>query len=147
MRLLEDLESLGLSLGKHDIESAAKAVVYIKPSDPLMEMRETSMLCRKYSISCDCLFGLEWQDVVEAADRCLSQAAGVSRLVLTDVEAFLKRRGLEYFKGFRLLPLAEIASSDGAFYDASEAFAGFATVNLENLDRSSGAFYRTTGEA
>jgi hypothetical protein len=142
LSLLTSLGPLALELGTRDLETAVKAVVYLKPSDPLPEMLETAMLCGE-DAPLPPLFGLEWQDIVEAANRAIGQSVGIVRLVLSDVALFLKHRGLEYFKGFRTAKLSLLTSEDGSFYCASarSAFTGLSIIPLPNLQRCTGAFY------
>jgi hypothetical protein len=141
LRLLRDIDPLGLQLSKSEIESAVKAVVYIKPSDPLPEMLESSALCMDEPSLRTQLYGLEWQDIVEAAEECLSTSTGVSQVVLRDVTLFLRRRGLEYFKGFRVVPVPELEAAAGSFYTTGRVFTGFVNVAVPDLTRAAGLFY------
>jgi hypothetical protein len=142
LRLLEDLGSMQLDLDQDVIEGAVKVVVYLKPVDPLPELLETAALCTSDVELPDALYGLEWQDIVEASDKSLTQTEGITRLVLNDVSTFLKRRGLEYFKGFRIGSLHSMDFGDGSFYRVASEFIGFSLSNLDYLDEPVGRFYQ-----
>jgi hypothetical protein len=109
--------------------SATVALVYLTPRESLPEVMETLAMydgieARKL------LFRVQWQDVIDAAERSLlSERDSLHRLILNDVAEFLRRRGLEYFKGFSIdssLPL--LNEKEFAFY--SRGTRAFSMLNL-----------------
>jgi hypothetical protein len=109
--------------------SAKVALIYLTPRESLSEVMETLALCDDIEAR-ELLFRVQWQDVIDAAERSLSsERNSLHRLILTDVAEFLRRRGLEYFKGFSTdssLPL--LNEKEFAFY--SRGTRAFSTPNL-----------------
>ena len=104
----------------------------------------TSELCLQDSHLWRRLFRAQWQDVTAAAEVSCYAADRLSRMVLRDVSAFLKSRGLEYFRGFSCPPILPFLPADVSFYRAGTAFDGFSTASLSFLDGSAGAFYNAS---
>jgi hypothetical protein len=109
--------------------SANVALVYLTPRESLSEVMETLAMYDGTDAR-ELLFRVQWQDVIVAADKSLSsEPDSVHRLILNDVAEFLRRRGLEYFKGFSTdssLPL--LNEKEFAFY--SRGTRAFSMLNL-----------------
>jgi len=109
--------------------AANVALVYLTPRDSLSEVMETLAVYDDIEAR-ELLFRVQWQDVIDAADRSLSsERDSMHRLILNDVAEFLRRRGLEYFKGFSTdssLPL--LNEKEFAFY--SRGTSAFSMLNL-----------------
>jgi hypothetical protein len=89
--------------GESATGSARRALIYLTPRESRREIEESIRACDEYS---DRLYRLQWQDVLEVASTMASQAAEPDKMILQDVSEFLRRRGLEYFKGFTHAELA-----------------------------------------
>jgi hypothetical protein len=102
LRLLDDLEAVD-SRWAND---AGRLLVYLTPRESSAELL-ASIRCPAYrSGDRDRLFRLQWQDVLRAARQATASADEPWATMLRDVAAFLSRRGLEYFAGFR--PIADL---------------------------------------
>ncbi len=135
LKILDDLAPL--DLGQPD---PVRALLYLTPRESLVELMETARLYGDGKR----LFRAQWQDVAAAAQESMGGALGTDRKILRDVAAFLRARGLEYFKGFARLPIESLPESCGHFYD-TRAFPGFSFLPFEQVDEDAGAFYSGTG--
>jgi hypothetical protein len=114
--------------------SANVALVYLTPRESLSEVMETLAMYDSIEAR-ELLFRVQWQDVIDAAERSLSSEVDpIRRLILNDVTDFLRRRGLEYFKGFSTdskLPLLD--EREVSFY--SHGNRAFSMLNLPDSFR------------
>ena len=65
----------------------------------------------------------------------------MGRIVLRDVSAFLKVRGLEYFGGFSHVSVPSLSKEDGRFFKMEDRFTGFSMLSLVSLVGTDGSFY------
>jgi hypothetical protein len=109
LRLLDDLEAVD-SRWAND---AGRLLVYLTPRESSAELLDSvaSSGCR--SGDRDRLFRLQWQDVLRAARQATATADEPWATMLRDVAAFLSRRGLEYFAGFRPWPDLPMLEAEG----------------------------------
>lgn len=91
------------------------------------------------------LFRAQWQDIILAAAGQAASADRVVHMILADITAFLHRRGLEYFSGFRRMSLPPTTMSEGRFYRASRGFTGFVRVPAPLPDARSGRYFNCAG--
>ena len=150
LRLLDRLEELQPPPPRGALlRNAVTALVYVCPVSPLPAMMETAELNLEARARSVRLFGLEWQDILEAAECAAVRSAEMPAMILSDVAYFLRRRGLEYFRGFRRC-LDEYGAGGGFFYNisfvdaapdnSSEGFAGFGLVE-RFTGAENGSFY------
>lgn len=141
LRLLGSLNGLSRPLQSGELKSSVTALLYVTPRESLSELLETAGLC-SHEVSLRArLFRAQWQDITETAEASLSTADRLSHLVLRDVSTFLKVRGLEYFRGFRRVPIPTFARTDANFYASGGEFVGFSIESLSQLTASAGSFY------
>jgi hypothetical protein len=140
LRLLDRPENLFLPLRSGELRSAFTALLYLTPRESLPELIETSNLCSDRPDLSARLFRAQWQDLAAAAETSFSTTDRRSGIILRDVAAFLRTRGLEHFRGYRRPALPIFAPTDGRFYESLE-FSGFSKVSLLSLDASAGSFY------
>jgi hypothetical protein len=116
LRLLAHLEDMDLGAAKRDI----RFLVYLTPRDSTREIKESLDFIRAENDPQNFqnrIFSLQWQDILETAQRVAGSAEDPTKMILTDVAKFLKQRKLEYFVGFDLAGnLDGIEGIDGAFY-------------------------------
>ncbi|HXA04638.1 MAG TPA: hypothetical protein VNY30_07360 [Bryobacteraceae bacterium] len=129
LRLLADLEAVDLPMSVAERNWSAKALLYVTAQDSKADLLETAALCDSTTDYAHLLFRAQWQDITAATLSASRQTSGIERLVLEDVGGFLRRRNLEYFAGFRQLPLPLILPLEG-FYDCRGMFTGFAIYPL-----------------
>jgi hypothetical protein len=112
LRLLGDLPGLSVKLP----EPAFSAVIYLTEREASSEIQDSVRECSEGLMARDRIYGLHWQDIIEAAIEALRSVSNqVSALVLDDVVHFLRVRGLEHFSNFRRVPLPT-GGIDGSFY-------------------------------
>jgi hypothetical protein len=121
----------------------------LTPRDSAAELRATAALEPSKFLGSPRLFRAQWQDILEAAVESLrkheSDPECMANMILEDVAAFLRRRGLEYFRGFKLRLLSAMAEQHGHFYDAELRFTGFRRRMLELEDSGIGKFFGKLG--
>ncbi len=88
-------------------------LVYLTPKHAEDDLSESIKECRVPSAK-DRMFTLQWQDVLEAASKCSLKSGDQ----LDEVATFLRRRNLEFFKGFGRSPLPSGGYS-GTFYGST----------------------------
>jgi hypothetical protein len=111
--------------------------MYLTPRESFSEIVETTSLYGDEAN--ELLFRVQWQDVILAAEESLYECDSFSRLILSDVTQFLRRRELEYFKGFSIdssLPL--LAETDAVFY--SRRIGTFSEVEFRAFPIERGAW-------
>jgi hypothetical protein len=92
------------------------ALLYLTPRESVGEIQETLALLEAQPSDFLGVFRAQWQDLL-AAISAETSADGMSKTILKDVRQFLTRRGLEYFRGFKEVPLLPAFDSHiGAFY-------------------------------
>lgn len=106
LRILEELEEFpGLDLP----DDSLGALVYLTPRESLTEVLESLKLSPNPDRDRSKIFRLQWQDLILACDESLRTGEDQIDMILRDVREFLRRRGLEYFAGFRrLAPFPEL---------------------------------------
>jgi hypothetical protein len=141
LNILKSPSGLGLPLSPQELKKAVAALLYLTPHESLAELEETSALCNDEPPLRALLFRAQWQDILVAAEGVRHLADDMTKTILLDVSAFLRARGLEYFRGFTKQPFRQFAESDGNFYREGPAFRGFSAVPIASFDASDGAFY------
>lgn len=127
MRYLRIADAIG-DLKPQVPEGATVVVMYLTPRESINEVQESLEQYGDSEPSRRRLFRLQWQDVIEAALEKRDQETGISRTILDDVIRFLQVRGLEKFKGFKVVKdLDCLESRCGGFYHSSIGFNGFQT--------------------
>lgn len=97
-------------------------LVYLTPRDSLAEINESLASRPDLEQHRWRMFRLQWQHILLAADQGARGEHGLHAVILSDVAAFLRRRGLMFFDGFRYYEsLGELAPGDGAFYRSENA--------------------------
>jgi len=134
---------LDLPLRPPELNSAVKALLYVTPRDSLRELVETSKLCSGNSRLCGMLFRAQWQDIIVAADECPTTPDRLSGILLREVSAFLKARGLEYFSGWNSICIPSLSKEDGRFFHGQDTFIGFSMLQCDSLTAAVGSFYGT----
>lgn len=104
LRLLGDPASVDPPLPKQ----FSSALIYLTEHDCLTELEESVEAFGNSGAARHRIFRLQWQDILDAAQRSLHQATGAEKLILSDVAEFLRRRNLEYFRGFQRIALSQI---------------------------------------
>lgn len=106
LQILDELEEFpGLDLP----DDSLGALLYLTPHESLTEVLESLKLSRNPSKDRARIFRLQWQDFIRACDETLQTGEAQIDLILGDVREFLRRRGLEYFTGFRkIAPFPEL---------------------------------------
>lgn len=113
------------------------ALVYLTPRESFSEIVETTSLYGDEAN--ELLFRVQWQDVILAAEESLHDCDSLSGMILSDITQFLRRRELEYFKGFSIdssLPL--LSEADAAFY--SRRIGTFSEVEFKAFPIERGAW-------
>ena len=128
LRILDDLAAMDL-----DDTDPVTALLYLTPRESLPELTETSRL---YGAGAR-LFRAQWQDLVAAAQESMAGSRGIATEILRDVTAFLRARGLEYFRGFARSPIDSLPASCGHFYDTCV----FSFLPFDEVDEEAGTFY------
>lgn len=115
VKILSDLRRLKTSEKLPD--EPFTALLYLTPRESVGEIQETLALLDAQPADFLGVFRVQWQDLLAAVSSAAYSAAGISGKILEDVQQFLKRRGLEYFRGFEEDPsLPAFDSNVGAFY-------------------------------
>ena len=100
-QLVRYLRVLG-DLGEVDVHVPAQAdryLIYLTPRESLAELEDSAARTDDPAKDRPRLFRLQWQDVLEAADKAWPSSPEPACTILTDVACFLRELGLEYFKG------------------------------------------------
>lgn len=121
LSLAADLAGVSPALVRDEFENAFFAVLYLTPRESRNEVEETALL---RSGERGLLFRTQWQDLIECQSEVESdvESDSMSRLILEDIAAFLRRRGLEYFRGFRCCALDALPTECGRFYSNIGSF-------------------------
>ncbi len=102
---------------------SASILVFLTPATNPAELIESLAVYGDTIAARRRLFRLDWQDVITAAEMATASSDGISRLILQDLVAFLKMRGLEHFQGMRVTgDLAGFGDSDGLLFKAGSPF-------------------------
>jgi hypothetical protein len=97
--------------------SPLTALLYLTPRESIGEIQDTLSLLETKPTDFLGIFRVQWQELLAMAIRTMPSEEGMARTILQDVQRFLRRRGLEYFRGFNEeLYLPALDSRDGAFY-------------------------------
>jgi len=122
LSLAADLAGISPALVRDEFVDAFFAVLYLTPRESRNEVEETALL-RSVSERA-LLFRAQWQDLIECHSKAESdvETDSISRLILGDVAVFLRRRGLEYFRGFRCCALDALPDECGRFYSGIGSF-------------------------
>jgi hypothetical protein len=145
LKLLRSLESVRPRLNVLEHGKVTVALLYITPRDSLGEVLETAALCSQQPDLIKLLYRVQWQDVTDAADESQPQADRLDRLLLSDLSSFLKRRGLEYFRGFCPPSVLALDESEAHFYGSTGTFIGFESGNSGVSDPLSDHYYDSPG--
>lgn len=128
LRISDDLKALVPTVPN----TRFTAVLYVTPSESLREIEKSVSVYGDTPESRKKLFRIQWQDFNVAIDefcKIIEAKQGSEwpiQLVLGDVRRFLTSRGLEYFKGFTLVPgIERLRSGCGSFYRRTSLFRGF----------------------
>ena len=143
--ILDDLGEIVPSLSKDELHNAFSALLYITPRESISELLETAALRPVGNQTSLRLFRAQWQDIIVAASNQAKIGDWIANLILRDVTAFLRYRGLEYFSGFRHLPVPATTMPDGRFYQESQGFSGFARFPIPMLNVRVGRFFSLSG--
>ncbi|HTR34889.1 MAG TPA: hypothetical protein VMH80_03235 [Bryobacteraceae bacterium] len=100
LSVLKSLNTLPLPAAPAALSNATTALLYLTPHESLTELEETSALCNDEPELRTMLFRAQWQDILAAAGDARTSSDRITATILSDVAAFLKTRGLEYFRGF-----------------------------------------------
>jgi hypothetical protein len=93
------------------------ALLYLTPRESIGEIQDTLSLLETKPTDFLGVFRVQWQDLLAVATRATPSAEGMARAILQDIQRFLRRRGLEYFQGFKEEPhFPALDSRDCAFY-------------------------------
>jgi hypothetical protein len=93
------------------------ALLYLTPRESVQEVRESLIRLNSQPENFLGIFRVQWQDLLLAVSWAAPVAGGMERTILNDVERFLQRRRLEYFRGFREEPrLASLHAEELGFY-------------------------------
>lgn len=85
-------------------------LIFLTPSDPVPDIRETLDLLIKEPNAAARIFGLQWGDLHAAClEACHSEATKTERQILSDVAAYLQKRNLDYFSGFHRVTFQELS--------------------------------------
>lgn len=115
VKILSDLRHLITNETLPD--SPLTALLYLTPRESIGEIQDTLVLLETKPADFLGVFRVQWQDLLAVATRATASAEGMSRTILQDVQRFLRRRGLEYFHGFKEEPyLPALDSREAAFY-------------------------------
>jgi hypothetical protein len=118
LNIASDLGNLTPSVS----QGGASFVIYLTPRDSTSEVEESLRVCGDSTTNRKRLLRLQWQDMIRAIDLKGSEADSIASNILSDVQRFLKRRGLDYFNGVTEIDgMADLLPSDGCFYGASKA--------------------------
>jgi hypothetical protein len=137
LRILDDLDTVGI----HVPVGAHRYLIYLTPQDSIVELMASADCLGDSQIQRNRLFRLQWQDVLEVAKLTKQHYQDPVSLILNDVVAFLRERGLEYFCGMgRLNGLPHFEGSQGGFYHAAHSgFNGLTfEANLEHFEIQKG---------
>ncbi|MGA8153773.1 MAG: hypothetical protein WB952_22680 [Terriglobales bacterium] len=110
MKLLDEDDGFGGRLPA----GCESFVVYLTDHDSTAEIEESIGACSHPDDARHRMFHLSWQDIIIASEK--AHASGLQGLILSDVAAFLRSRGLEYFKGFSNSQIPELRPELGRFY-------------------------------
>jgi hypothetical protein len=98
LRALDELQGFGrLRLPAGSL----LALVYLTPRESMAEVLESLEKSPNPTRDQIRLFRLQWQDLITACDETLPTGDPQTDVILHDVRAFLRVRGLEYFSGFQ----------------------------------------------
>jgi hypothetical protein len=139
--VLDDLGKIVPSLSRDESRNAFSALLYITPRESISELLETAALRPAGEPSSLRLFRAQWQDIIVAASKRATDTDWIANMILRDVINFLRRRGLEYFDGFRRFPVPATTILDGSFYQESRGFSGFGRFPIPVLDEKAGRFF------
>jgi len=81
-------------------QNAITMLIFLTAQESRTEIQESLAVYGETEEARARLFRLQWQDIADAADECAAKQGG--NALLRDVSAFLKRRGLEYFRGMTM---------------------------------------------
>jgi hypothetical protein len=98
-KILNDLRRLNTNETLPD--RPLTALLYLTPRESIEEIRDTLALLGTKCADFLGVFRAQWQDLLAVVTRATPMADGMSRTILQDVQRFLRRRGLEYFQGFK----------------------------------------------
>jgi len=88
--------------------SFSSALIYLTEHDSLAELEDSVSVCTNPENARSRIFRLQWQDIVVAGRRTISEVTGFQKLLLNDVMRFLCGRNLEYFRGFHRVRLPDV---------------------------------------
>jgi len=115
VKILSDLRHLKTNETIPD--SPLTALLYLTPRESIGEIQDSLVLLETKPTDFLGVFRVQWQDLLAVATSATPSAEGMSRTILQDVQRFLRRRGLEYFQGFKEIPfLPALDLREGAFY-------------------------------
>ena len=101
VRYLKILDELQEFQGFNLPDGSLGAVLYLTPRDSTAEILESLKSSLNPNRDRARIFRLQWQDFVQACNETLPTGEPQVDMILRDVQAFLRSRGLEYFAGFR----------------------------------------------
>jgi hypothetical protein len=111
LQLLDSLDALSPKVPSN----AISILVYLTTMDSRTDLMESLSVYGDTEASRKRLYGLQWQDLVTAAERTTAYGSDMEALILRDVRAFLRKRDLEYFSGMTIpagLPLMSVVDGD-----------------------------------
>lgn len=105
-------------------QQALCAIIYLTPRDSVEEVRESAECSADPLSSARSIFRSQWQDITLAAQETIShECTAQTRMILQDIAAFLRRRNMEYFRGFTLIEnFPFLSKRDGQFLNTSSHF-------------------------
>jgi hypothetical protein len=143
--VLGDLGNFTPSLPPDELRNAFSALLYLTPRESISELYETAALRPVGRVASLRLFRAQWQDIIVAASKQIGEGDWIANLVLRDVAAFLRHRGLEYFDGFRRFCVAPPTLLRGSFYQESKGFSGYGRFPIRSLDERTGRYFSHSG--
>jgi hypothetical protein len=123
LNLARDLKGISPPLTAEELRDPFFAVLYLTPRESRAEVEETARLRERFHDR-NLLFRAQWQDIIECFSKAELHPAPDPMWwrALGDVVAFLRRRGLEYFRGFRSCAFDALPAGCGCFYSGSGSF-------------------------
>ena len=110
--------------------------MYLTPRDSTGEIEDSLKHAADPNRERRRMYRLQWKDILVSAERSVDETEP-TRTILRHIALFLKRRGLEYFIGFRhLSDLPHIESVRAAFTEPGTAFVRVSLSQIASVRRA-----------
>lgn len=114
----------------------SRCLVYLTPRDSTEEVEDSLRHAADPARERRRTYRLQWQDVLVAAEGSPGETEP-AKTILRDIALFLRRRGLEYFVGFRHLPdLPDIETVRAAFTEPDTFFFRVSLPQIASVRRA-----------